>query len=214
MKKHVPVLMTICMVVLLSGLGFWQLHRLQVKTLMLIGIEYKSTRHREALPTNIDDTGRFWDYRHVTVKGDFQHDHEFLLKPRTQDGKIGFDVVTPLKRADGTTVLVNRGFATPETLAKMDRPRGAVEIRGLGRMSRKGFFTPENNVLKNEWYWADTVAMAAAAGLGTTLPIVVNTDETIPEIPNNHRQYAIFWFSMAFAVIVIYVLYRRRERKA
>lgn len=214
MKKHVPILMTICMVVLLSGLGFWQMHRLQMKTLMLIGIEYKSTRHREALPANIDDTGRLWDYRHVTVKGKFLYDHEFLLKPRTQGGKIGFDVVTPLKRADGTTVLVNRGFATAETLGKMERPKGSVEIKGLGRMPRKGFFTPQNNILKNEWYWADTAAMAAAASLGATLPIVVNTDETIPEIPNNHRQYAMFWFGMAFVVIVIYVLYRRRERKA
>lgn len=214
MKKHVPLLMTICMAVLLSGLGFWQLHRLQVKTLMLVGIEYKSTRHREALPANIDDTGRFWDYRHVTVRGVFRHDREFLLKPRTRGGKRGFDVITPLKRADGTTVLINRGFATPETLPQMERPRGQVEIKGLGRMPRKGFFTPENDTLKNEWYWADTAAMAAAAGLGATLPIVVNTDETIPEIPNNHRQYAMFWFSMALAVIVVYVLYRRRERES
>ena len=34
-----------------------------------------------------------------------------------------------------------------------------------------------------------------------------------PELTDNHLQYAVTWFSLAFVLIVIYILFTRRARQ-
>lgn len=213
MKRHIPAIMTLLMAVLLCGLGFWQLQRLDTKNLMLIGRDYKLARPLADLPADIErEFARAWDFRHVRVTGRFLHDHQFLLKPRVKDGVQGFDVVTPLRRADGSAVFVNRGFATDKTLQDMPRPAGTVTIEGLGRLPRKGLFTPDNDAAAGNWYWADTAAMAEVLKITAAAPVLVYVDKTVPEVPNNHLQYAFFWFGMAGVLVVIYTIFARRRR--
>ena len=64
-------------------------------------------------------------------------------------------------------------------------------------------------------------AMAKAAGLPAVAPFYINADATpnpggwprggagLPALPNHHLQYAITWFALAVAAIVIYVLAQR-----
>jgi surfeit locus 1 family protein len=106
-------------------------------------------------------------YRRVTLRGKWDHTHSIFLGPRVLDGKNGFHLITPLVRTDGTTVLVDRGFI-PESIAvrrKYSTPEGEVEVHGVLRESQaRNSFTPDNNVEKGEWYWADIAAMANYAG--------------------------------------------------
>lgn len=50
------------------------------------------------------------DYRRVRVSGRFDPGHELLRRPVSRDGVPGFHVVTPLLLADGSAVLVERGW--------------------------------------------------------------------------------------------------------
>ena len=90
-----------------------------------------------------------------------------LLGPRAKDGTLGYQVVTPLVRTDGTTILVDRGFISQEFAesASWSKDEGEVELLGMLRTAQKrNNFTPDNHPEKNEWYWTDVAAMAEYAG--------------------------------------------------
>ena len=48
--------------------------------------------------------------------------HEILARARTVDGRVGFEIITPLVLADGTAVLVDRGWVPPPA-ARRPPPR-------------------------------------------------------------------------------------------
>src|SRR5262249_28013357 len=73
-------------------------------------------------------------WRRVTATGNYDSTHEVLVRNRTADGEVGFEVVTPLVLADGSAVLVDRGWipaspggraAAPEAPAA---PGGSVSV--------------------------------------------------------------------------------------
>ena len=91
-----------------------------------------------------------------------------LLGPRVHDGTKGYHVIEPLVRADGTTLLVDRGFISQEQaehksyLKDDDRE---VEVLGMLRTGHtRNNFTPDNKPNEGVWYWVDIDAMTTHAG--------------------------------------------------
>ncbi|GAA1729725.1 SURF1 family protein [Nonomuraea bangladeshensis] len=79
-------------------------------------------------------------FRRVTVAGSYDPAHALVVRRRPQDGRPGFYVLTPLVTADGTGVLVNRGWVpagatadTPPTVPPP--PTGQVTVTGRLRQS-------------------------------------------------------------------------------
>lgn len=108
-----------------------------------------------------------FSFRKVKLKGHWDAEHAMLLGPRVWDGTIGYHLVVPLIRSDGSTVLVDRGFVSKELAdrAKSHIETNEVEILGMLRTSHvRNNFTPDNHPEKGEWYWADVPAMAEYAG--------------------------------------------------
>lgn len=90
-----------------------------------------------------------------------------LLGPRVRDGTQGYDLVVPLLRSNGSTVLVNRGFISKDVSRDYTPPDAGseVEITALIRTSQKrNAFTPDNRPADGIWYWVDVDAMAEYAG--------------------------------------------------
>ena len=104
------------------------------------------------------------------MKGRWDHPRSIVIGPRVRDGAKGVDVITPLVRTDGSTILVDRGFvsdefAKPGYWKNQSTDSGEVEITGLLRTSqRRNSFTPDNHPEKGEWYWVDVNALAEHAG--------------------------------------------------
>lgn len=106
-------------------------------------------------------------FRKVYLKGRWDHKHTMLLGPRVREGAQGYNVVTPLIRADGSTVLVDRGFVLKDHVENgaINEATGEVELLGMIRTSQnRNSFTPDNHPEKGEWYWIDVEAMADYAG--------------------------------------------------
>ena len=137
-------------------------------------------------------------------------------------------MVTPLAQADGTTVLVNRGFVPnerrdPESRAT-GQPQGPVTVTGLMRMDEPGgTLLQANRPDENRWYSRDTRAIAAARGLADVAPYFVDADAapnpggwpagglTRVALPNNHLMYAVTWYAMAIGLAAALVqVFRRR----
>ena len=145
----------------------------------------------------------------------------------------GYQVLTPLREPDGRIVFVNRGFIPSALKDRAKRiagePAGAVRIVGLLRLPPEGrpnWFLPDNRPDLNYWFWVDLPAMAKADRLDNVAPFYIDADAapnpggwpkggvTRLALPNNHLQYAITWFSLAVAMIVIYVLFHRRNAES
>jgi surfeit locus 1 family protein len=208
----------------LIGLGVWQIERRTWK-LALIG---RVAQRVHALPRAIPAPASWLavnaakdEYRHVTVTGRFMHDREALVQAVTEEGR-GFWLVTPMRVADGTIVLVNRGFVPAEWRDPAKRGKGdpqlMVTVTGLLRMTEpKGAFLRTNDPAGDRWYSRDVAAIAAARGLAQVAPFFIDEDATpdrsgypiggltVIAFANNHLMYALTWFALAFMLAGAYL---------
>jgi surfeit locus 1 family protein len=219
-----PTLAALGALAVLLALGTWQVERLHWKQALIAEREAQLAAPPEPLPAETDDW-RAWDFRRVTVAGDFDHDREQLFGVAAVDGRVGHHVLTPLIRADGPPVLVDRGWVPADqahpAARRQGQLEGQVEITGIARYrgdGRPGWFTPDNEPEQRLWYSYDLPALEAAVGL-ELLPVVVEAD-AMPNpgglpiggqarlaLPNDHLQYAITWYGLAAGLVAIYVAF-------
>ena len=209
--------LSLAAIVLLIALGVWQIERRAWKLALIDRVEQRVHAPAQPIPSPAS-----WpavraandEYRHVSVTGRFLHDRETLVQAVTEEGP-GYWVLTPLERADGTLVLINRGFVPSERRDASTRrdgnPDGQIEITGVLRMTEpKGGFLRNTVPQHNRWYSRDVAAIAAARGLHEVAPFFVDADAgsqiaggpigglTVIRFPNNHLIYALTWFALAF----------------
>ncbi len=237
--RRSPVWLTVlslAALALLIALGIWQVERRAWKLALIDRVEQRIHAAPQPMPGPAAwpavDTAND-EYRHVSVAGSFLHDRETLVQAVTEEGP-GFWVLTPLKRDDGTLVLINRGYVPSDRRDPSTRqdgnPAGPVEITGLLRMTEpKGGFLRSNDPAHDRWYSRDVAAIAAARGLHDVAPFFVDADArsqsgggpigglTVVRFPNNHLIYALTWFALAFMLAGrLFVILRgglvRRER--
>jgi surfeit locus 1 family protein len=212
---------------LLIGLGVWQLKRLAWKEALIAEIETRT----KAPPITLADAvaiareGRDPSYYRVKVEGAFDHTKELYLYA-VSEGRVGWHVITPLKTGASDVVLLDRGFVPDALKSPASRPQGelagAVAVTGIVRIPEmQGSFTPDNEVEANRWFWRDLQAMARSIGAAEVAPFYLEAEKSdVPggwpeggqtrlDIPNNHLQYAITWFLLAAALLVIYGVYVR-----
>lgn len=200
----------------LFALGTWQLHRRAWKLDLIQRIETRVHAPPVAAPGPAEwpaITAADHEYRRVRVTGTFLHDRETLVLASTELGG-GSWVLTPLRTAEGFTVLVNRGFVPPERRDPATRQSstiaGETTITGLLRLSEPGGnLLRANDPAANRWYARDVAAIAAARGLGPVAPYFIDADKasTVPDGPvggltvlsfhNNHLVYAVTWYTLA-----------------
>jgi surfeit locus 1 family protein len=219
--------------VVLIGLGTWQVERLHWKQALIAERSAAISAPPAELPPTSDGT-RPLEFHRVQVKGTFLHDREILVHAiERQRGAAGYLVLTPMRLADGAVVLVERGWVPTDkrdasTRSQGDLPGEAV-VDGLLRLApaeKPGRFVPANDPGRGEWFWIDLPAVARAAGVPEALPFYVEAGpapnpggfpvggQANTDLPNDHLQYAITWYSPAAALAVIYFLLLRRERAA
>jgi surfeit locus 1 family protein len=224
-----PTVIAVPIVLLCLGLGSWQVKRLFWKEGLIAARAAAVAAPAIPVPQDANEA-RSMEFRHVTDEGVFLNDKEIFLGATSEGGMQGYQILTPLREASGRIVFVNRGFIPSELRSRSRRmagePPGQVRVAGLLRWppgGRPNWFLPDNRPDLNYWFWVDLRAMAAADRLERVAPFYVDADATPnpggwprggvtrPELPNNHLQYAITWFSLAVAMIVIYFLFHRRN---
>jgi len=202
------------------ALGQWQLERRAWKLDLIERVEQRVDAPPVVAPTDADIDPQEFEYLRVRLHGEFLHQRETLVQASTRLGS-GYWVLTPLRRQDGTTVLVNRGFVPPENRHRAQRregePRGPVTVTGLLRPSEPGgAFLRDNAPEQDRWYSRDVAAIAEARGLDRVAPYFVDAEApplaegggagqpvaglTVIQFRNNHLVYALTWFMLALMV--------------
>lgn len=223
----VPTLFTIPAVLIMLALGTWQVERLEWKT----DLNAERTARFAAAPIDLPDQGgdaAALEFRRARVAGVFLHEREMYLGARSLNNVLGFHVITPLALADGSQVLVDRGWVPLDRKLPESRMAGQlagrVRIQGVIRSGgRKSRFVPDNRPEENFWYFVDIPAMAAHAGLEAVAPYYIEAGEaalpgglpiggqTRITLRNTHLSYVIIWYALALALAVIYLVYHRVE---
>jgi surfeit locus 1 family protein len=224
-----PSVFATLIVLLCLGLGAWQVQRLHWKE-GLIAARAAAVAAAPVPAPGSAARAASMEFRRVTADGVFLNDKEILLGATSEGGVNGYWILTPLRQASGRIIFVNRGFIPAELRDRVKRMAGeltgTVHVAGLLRLPPEGrpnWFLPDNRPDLNYWFWVDLPAMAAADKLDSVAPFYIDADATPnpggwPKggvtrlaLPNNHLQYAITWFSLAVAMLVIYVLSQRRN---
>ncbi len=211
------------------SLGAWQIERLFWKMDIIHRVDARVAAPATPAP-GPDSWGSITqeadEYRRVTLTGTFLNEDEVQIYTPTILGP-GYWVLTPLKRDDGTVVMVNRGFV-PEELkdpAKRTPPQGVVTVEGLLRMSedRGWLFSRANNPAERKWYRRDIGSITQALGLAPAAPYFVDESAgsdpkawprggmTVVRFRNTHLSYAITWFAMAAMTLFMYGIFLRFE---
>jgi len=230
-------LLTLLGVVLFAGfvaLGTWQVYRLGWKRELIARVDARVHALPSPAPARAqwrDLTAQSSEYSHVALRGTFAHDQQTLVWASTDLGS-GYWVVTPLRQADGSVVLVNRGFVLTDWCGISGRcergPQGEVDVTGLLRMSEQGNFIRHNDPARDSWYTRDVSGIAAKRGLRDVAPYFVDEDAapgslaagqrtwpqgglTVIAFPNNHLSYLITWYVLALMVLAAGVYVARDE---
>lgn len=221
---------------ILIALGTWQVQRLQWKEDLIATIDDRV----KSQPLPLSEVEVMYrasgdvDYEPVIAVGTFQHEGERHFFA-TWEGKSGFFVYTPMRLDDGRYVMVNRGFVPYELKDAAKRPTGqvpgVVTVKGLARNpleEKPSRMVPDNDPVKNIFYWKDLDVMAATAGLtpdGDVLPFFIDADATpnpgglpiggvtIIDMPNSHLQYAVTWYGLAAALLGVLGVWLLRARR-
>lgn len=220
-------------------LGFWQLHKHEDR----VARNELVAESLAAGPVPVEelaapgrgpaDTDR---YRRVTAAGVYDTGGEVVVRQRTggDDRSIGYHVLTPLVREDGTAVLVNRGWIPAgEDLTKFPEvpapPSGEVTVTGRlmadekagsGVKDKRGL-PPRQVMLIDSARLAEELDRPVLGGyvaLEKTSPEPSGEQPRLLPEPDHsgigpHLAYAFQWWLFAAAVPVGWVVLVRRERR-
>jgi len=199
----------------LLSLGFWQIYRLNWKLELIEQIE-NSLKNDPVELSNIEKK----NYLRIKTSGDIDFDKQIYLYNLNDAGKPGFEVINPIKIGD-ENYLMNRGWIPFE---KKDLPEINLvdqnQIVGtLMLQTKPSTFKPENDIEKNYWFTLNREDISKFTGRNFSQYVIyLNGDYKIPKprvitakISNNHKKYAITWFSMAISILLIYLYFRKKN---
>lgn len=232
-RPRFPIALTVATalaLVVLGGLGVWQVQRLHWKEALLARVAALQTAPPEPLDAVLRRIKDHVNVDMVRVQADCPdiETTPFIKLYAVRDGEAGFRIITACKLAgDGEfgAILVDRGFVAQEEAGKVvpgERLNGPV-VGVLRRGDQRNFVTPDNSPASDLWYWRDVPAMSKALGSAGAPPVFLMLERPAPkgfgptpaplptDIPNRHLEYALTWFGLAGAMLAVYaaMLWRR-----
>lgn len=221
----IPTIVFLLILPVLLRLGFWQLERAEEKQNLITAFEQRNA----AGPVNLNHNnilGAESNYRDAVVTGEYNISKQIFIDNKIHKGQTGVHVVTPLKiKNSDYSVLVNRGWVAMakdrSRLPEIKTPTTELFLKGKVKISDKAPFTVGEQFQSNkEWpaliQWINFADIEKKSGL-KILPYIFLLDEdeasgyargwtAVVSQPEKSLSYAVQWFALAFALIVIYIV--------
>ncbi|MEJ2308492.1 MAG: SURF1 family protein [Gammaproteobacteria bacterium] len=224
-RRFSPGLMvlTLLFVTLAVSLGFWQLDRAQQKQALITMYEERS---RTSVPLGdvIDDLESN-SYQRVVTQGNFLPDKQIFLENQVNEGQVGHHAYIPFRTTDGDTLLVNTGWQkrleekqeiTGEevSIEGLLRPPPEVGFR-LGDLDQTTFDRPYRTPYLDIGWIGNRLGL----DLAPYVLLLANGESGAVETawspvrmpPEKHRGYAVTWFSLAAALVILFLVYSFRK---
>ena len=202
-------------ILVLISLGSWQLYRLNWK-LNLISEINNSLKND---PVELSKSNKK-NYLRITTSGKVDFDKQIYLYNLNDNGTPGFEVINPIV-IDNDNYLINRGWIPFEKKNSQEinffdenNIIGTLKLQG-----RKNIFKPDNDIGKNYWFSLNREDISKFTGREFSKYIIyLDGNYQFPKpkkitanISNNHKKYAITWFSLAISILLLYLYFRKKN---
>ncbi|MDA7469375.1 SURF1 family protein [Candidatus Pelagibacter ubique] len=197
------------------ALGSWQIIRLNWKLELINQIESSL----KDIPVNLSNS-KHKNYLRIKTRGSIDFEKQIYLYNLNEKGKPGFEVINPLK-VGNNNYLLNRGWIPFNK--KEDKTINVIDENYINGVLRKqikpNMFKPENDLSENYWFTLDRDDIFKFTGKNFS-PYVIylsgNNEFPKPKsitanISNNHKKYALTWFSLAISILLIYLYLRKKN---
>lgn len=221
--------LTILGIALFARLGFWQLQRAEEKQALL---EQYAAGRQSIVELQADITDTLPRYQQVRAHGRYDSAHQILLDNMPSGrGQPGYRVVTPFELEQGAWILVDRGWlplgATRASLpdvsvgeeprdivGRLDMlPRAGIQLDGQQENAAAAWprvmsFPQQAAVEKalDRSVFNGLVLLDPEQPDGYERPAQMRFSAAGEFGPDRHVAYAVQWFAMAAAALVIYLI--------
>ena len=216
-----PIFVSILFIIVTFLLGIWQLQRLDWKNDLIQN--FYDLNESKAIDLSIVTKKEFIK---IKSKGIINRNNKIFFPAKTHNGKAGVRLASEFISDHGALYLIDEGWFKNSDFEYFKKNNDIFEenIIGYIRYPRKAkLFTPQNNILNNEWYTynLEEISEFFSKPLNTVLLIKkLNPNKESFLIPsthihqflNNHLQYAITWFCMSFAFLVMFLVYVKKNK--
>jgi cytochrome oxidase assembly protein ShyY1 len=229
-------LVCIFMLPAFQALSNWQWHRLQDRQVVNAAIQAQIDKEpilitdlvtsQTGEKTVPDDS----QWRTVGMSGTWLQDSQVLVRKKSLESDLGLWVVTPLQLADGTIVMINRGWTAAANSAVdspvvADVPTGMIEVLGRLRVVQERTKPAPTDlpagqvdrVVPTEIVDSpDTLTNAYVEMTASEPESLTSEIRTLPapEVTEGaHRSYAIQWIFFEIMTVIGWVILVRNEVK-
>jgi len=197
------------------ALGSWQIIRLSWKNNLIIEIE-NSLKNP---PVELTQSNKE-NYLKIKTSGSIDFDKQIYLYNLNDVGTPGFEVINPII-IDNDNYLINRGWIPFEKKGSQEinffdenNIIGTLKLQG-----RKNIFKPDNNITENYWFSLNRDDILKFTGKEFSEYIIYldgnyqfpKSKKVTANISNNHKKYAITWFSLAISILLLYLYFRKKN---
>ncbi len=197
------------------ALGTWQIIRLNWKNNLILEIE-NSLKNP---PVQLSQSNQK-NYLKIKTSGSVDFEKQFYLYNLNDSGTPGFEVFNPII-INGENYLLNRGWIPfdkknmPEiNILDQNNIFGTIKTQG-----RKNIFKPDNDIKENYWFSLNREDIFKFTGKKFSKYIIyLDGDYQFPRpikitanISNNHKKYAMTWFSLAISIFLLYLYFRKKN---
>jgi surfeit locus 1 family protein len=197
------------------ALGSWQIIRLDWKNNLILEIENSLKNPPVELTKSTEE-----NYLKIKTSGSIDFDKQIYLYNLNDNGTPGFEVINPIL-IDNENFLLNRGWIPFEkkesdeiNLIDENNIIGTLRLQG-----KKNFFKPDNDIKENYWFSLNREDILTFTGKEFSNYIIyLDGNYRFPKpkkitsnISNNHKKYAITWFSLAISILLLYLYFRKKN---
>ena len=206
---------TIFFIFVFIALGTWQIIRLNWKNNLILEIE-NSLKNPPVELTQLNKQ----NYLKIKTSGSVDFEKQIYLYNLNDSGIPGFEVLNPIL-IDGENYLLNRGwipFEKKDTseINILDQNNIVGTLRTQGR---KNIFKPDNDIKENYWFSLNREDISIYTGKKFSRYIIyLDGNYQFPKpkkitanISNNHKKYAMTWFSLAISILLLYLYFRKKN---
>lgn len=222
------IILAVLFIAVFMRLGFWQIQRAAEKKQMVAAELAQAVQQPVAwtpnkkLPTQ---------YQNILVEGHYLP-NLFFLDNQHHQHRFGYDVLSPLQLANGTIILVDRGWMagdnTRHSLPQVEFPLGLIKLQG-------SVYFPSNK----QWILGPDLEekgkkITVVERIDTKLISQILQKKVYPFIirlnkqdaygfvrewaivsmpPERHLGYALQWFAMALIILIIFVALNLKKKR-
>jgi surfeit locus 1 family protein len=226
----IATLVTFVCVVIMFALGNWQLQRAEQKTMRLLAIEQAAETEQVDLQQVSNGKIEQMLDMPVNFEGTADAEHFFLLDNKIHKGRVGYQVLVPMRTYSGT-VMTNFGWvaatSSRDILPNIQINNKEMRYAGVLSLPLDNIMVKETAVVDGDWpkvlqqtdldiiqqHYKKQILPFVVLLTAEENSLFIRDWQPVVMAPEKHIAYAAQWFLLAFAGLAVFIIAQRNKLK-